>query len=96
MADERGCRDAERGWIGMTEAARYANLSQDHLRAAVIRGELEAYEKPLTKGRTGKTRCNAILRTKREFVDEWIRTHWKRAGADSYGLPAIVGGGDPA
>lgn len=75
----------ERAWITLGEAGKYAGISPDILRGAVMRGELEAYEKPLKYGHTGETHRSHV-RTKREFVDEWVRTCWRRADASTYGM----------
>ena len=83
--------DVERGWLGLSEAGRYANIRPDVLRAAIIAGELEAHEKPVTVGRKGgAARRNALLRIHREDIDRYIRDYWPRADASTFGASATA------
>lgn len=80
----------EHQWMSLDEAGTYANIHPDVLKGAIIRDELVAYEKPVTRGRTGATRKNVLLRISRDDVDEYIRTHWRRADASTFGMAASV------
>lgn len=82
----------EREWMGLTEAGHYANISPDVLRGAIIAGELDAYEKPVTRcRRAGATRRNVMLRVSRQDVDRYIRSHWRKADARTFGMPSAAG-----
>lgn len=59
----------------MTEAARYIGVSPDLIVRGLNAGEIIAYEKPITRGRTGK-RHNVLLKFSREDLDTWVRTYW--------------------
>ena len=66
-------------------ARQYLGISEDVLLGAMKRHELKAYEKPVTRGRTttdpGKQRTRYFVSL--VDVDEWIRTYWEPAFADS-------------
>lgn len=65
--------EVERGWLSLTSAAKYAGLNPSVLMRAAIRGELEAHEKPTTYEKDG-VGSRTFWITKREFVDEWLRS----------------------
>lgn len=69
---------AQRGWMSLSEAARYVGVSRDLLRMAVNAGDLPAYEKPVTRGRTGTSRHNVLVRIGTDDLDSWVRS-WKPA-----------------
>lgn len=67
-------------WMPYSRAAQeYLGVSPDLLRRAINNGELIAYEKPLTRGRTGTTRENHSYFVNLEDVDAYIREHWPMA-----------------
>lgn len=75
----------EREWMSISEAGRYANIGSDVLRGAIEAGELDAYEKPVTRGRRqGACRRNVLLRISKSDVDRYIRTHWRKADASTF------------
>ena len=78
MSAERAC---QRQWMPYATAARdYLGVSKDVLLAAIKRGELPAYEKPVTRGRTADARHeHHSYFVSLSDVDEYIRTHWDRA-----------------
>ncbi len=70
----------QRGWMPYAQAAKlYVGVSPDLLLGAIKRHELRAYEKPLTRGRTGTTRENHSYFVNLEDVDAYIRTYWQPA-----------------
>jgi hypothetical protein len=70
----------EREWMPIDQMAHsFVGVAPDLLRAAINAGELDAYEKPITRKRTGTTRENHSYFVCREDVSKWIRTHWKKA-----------------
>ena len=79
-------QEMRRGWVPYRIAARqYLGVSEDLLLGAMKRHELKAFKKPITRKRT--TNNPAKQRTRYfvslEDVDEWIRTYWEPAFADS-------------
>ncbi|MBQ2680610.1 MAG: hypothetical protein IJF97_01590 [Eggerthellaceae bacterium] len=71
-------RGIQQTWMPYSRAAQeYLGVSPDLLRQAINSGELAAYEKPLTRGRTGTTRENHSYFVNLEDVDAYIRAHWK-------------------
>ena len=77
----------ERGWLSLVDAGHYANISPEVLRAAIVAGELRAYEKPVSRGRKeGAARRNVLLRIHREDIDRYIRDYWPIADASTYGM----------
>lgn len=84
--------DSGHEWMGLVEAGHYANVSPDVLKGAIIAGELDAYEKPVTRGRReGATRRNVMLRVSRKDIDRYIRSHWRKADASTFGMPDAAG-----
>lgn len=78
-------------WMSLSEAGRYANINPDILRGAIIAGELDAYEKPVTHSRKpGASRRNALIRLCRSDVDAYIRKHWRKADASTFGVPLVA------
>ena len=73
-----------REWVSVEEAAQHVNVSRDLIKGAIIRGELDAYEKPPT--RVEKS-AHVQLRIKLTDIDEWVRT-WPKAGPQTWGLPS--------
>lgn len=71
----------KRLWMPYARAASdYLGISPDILLAAIKRGELPAYEKPLTRGRRpDATRENHSYFVYLPDVDEYIRTYWTPA-----------------
>ena len=70
-------QSVQRKWMPYTTAARqYLGVSEDILLGAIKRGELPAFEKPITRGRTGTTRQNHSYFVSLADVDEYIRAHW--------------------
>ena len=70
-------QSVQRKWMPYTTAARqYIGVSEDILLGAIKRGELPAFEKPITRGRTGTTRQNHSYFVNLYDVDEYIRAHW--------------------
>ena len=74
-------RQIDRLWAPYTVVARdYLGISPDILRGAIARGELAAYEKPLTRGRKpSSAKENHIWLVYLPDVDEYIRTCWALA-----------------
>ena len=70
-----------RGWMPYAIAARdYLGISPDILLGAIKRGELPAYEKPLTRGRkSGASKQHHSYFVCPADVDAYIRAHWARA-----------------
>ena len=69
--------DVERGWLSVSQAAKYAGLSPEVLRRAILTGELEAHEKPTTypaRRVADERRRKRHWITKREFIDAWLRS----------------------
>ena len=68
----------ERRWMPYAQAAKnYIGVSPDILLGAIKRGELPAYEKPLTRGRKeGAKREHHSYFVNLSDVDAYIRTHW--------------------
>ena len=68
----------ERRWMPYAQAAKYyLGVSSDILLGAIKRGELPAYEKPLTRGRKpGAKREHHSYFVNLTDVDEYIRKHW--------------------
>ena len=72
----------QRGWVPYRKAAReYVGVSEDILLGAIKRKELKAYEKPITRGRTGTTRENHSFFVCLTDVDDYIRKYWPEAFA---------------
>lgn len=71
----------QRGWMPYAIAAReYLGIDKSILLGAILRGELAAYEKPLTRGRKpGATREHHSYFVCLADVDEWVRTYWAPA-----------------
>lgn len=71
----------EREWMPLAQMAHdYLGVAPDLLREAINNKQLEAFEKPLTRGRKdGAKRQNHSYFVCREDVDKWIRTYWKKA-----------------
>lgn len=68
--------DVERGWLSVSQAAKYAGLNPEVLRRAILTGALEAHEKPTTypaRRVADETRRKRHWITKREFIDAWLR-----------------------
>lgn len=68
----------QRGWMPYAIAAKlYLGIAPDVLLRAIKRGELPAYEKPITRGRTA-----AVEKQRHSYfvcpsdIDTWIRTYW--------------------
>lgn len=71
----------QRGWLTASGAARYVGISPELIRKAMFSGELPAYKKPVTHGRTGE-RHNLLCRIAIEDIDAWVRT-WEKVGEDA-------------
>jgi len=71
----------EREWMPIDQMAHsYVGIAPDLLRAAINAGQLDAYEKPITRQRKpGAKRQNHSYFVCRTDVNEWIRKHWKKA-----------------
>lgn len=70
-------QSVQRKWMPYTTAARqYLGVSEDILLGAIKRGELPAFEKPITRGRTGTTRQNHSWFVNLSDVDDYIRANW--------------------
>ena len=71
----------QRGWMPYRVAASdYLGIAPSVLLQAIRSGELTAYEKPLTRGRSaGSTRQNHSYYVCLEDVDAWIRSCWTPA-----------------
>ena len=71
----------EREWMPINQMAHsYVGIAPSLLRAAINAGQLDAYEKPLTRGlKEGAKRQNHSYFVCREDVNKWIRTYWKKA-----------------
>ena len=73
----------QRAWCPYTMAARqYLGISEDILLGAIKRHELKAFEKPITRGRTGTTRQNHSYFVNLNDVDAYIRAYWPEAYCD--------------
>ena len=74
-------RVCARGWMPYALAARdYLGISPDILLGAIKRGELTAYEKPLTRGRKQDAkREHHSYFVRLSDVDAYICTYWSRA-----------------
>ncbi len=73
-----------RAWLPYTRAAKeYLGVSSKILRAAIERGELPAYRKPITRLRN-PTRAEPqyTLFVNTNDIDAWIRATWDRAGTE--------------
>lgn len=82
--------DAE--WMDLTAAAKYAHISREVIRGAIIAGQLDAYEKPVSRGRSAcAERKNVLLRISKSDVDRWIRRSWRKADATTFGLSEAAG-----
>jgi hypothetical protein len=69
-----------RRWLNVEDAARYVGIKPNDIRGAIVRGELDAYDKPLTEpDREG--RVKHAYRMHMDDLDAWVRTHWAKAGA---------------
>lgn len=67
-------------WPYAIVAQQYLGVSPDILLGAIKRGELPAYEKPLTRGRKeGATREHHSYFVCLSDVDAYIRKHWPQA-----------------
>ncbi len=67
----------QRGWMPYKQAARlYLGISEDVLLAGIKRHELPAYEKPITRERTGTKQYHSYFVNLAD-VDQWIRTYWQ-------------------
>lgn len=81
MASQRERLPIQRLWMPYAMAAQfYLGVSPDLLLGAIKRGELPAYEKPLTRGRRpgAKTEHHSYWVFLPD-VDEWIRKFWTPA-----------------
>lgn len=65
-----------RGWLSLNECGRYLGISPDVVRAAVERGELQAYVKPATYRTGGRP----FYKVSVADVDKWVRTCWQPYG----------------
>ena len=69
-----------RGWCPYRTAARqYLGISEDILLGAIKRHELQAYEKPVTRARSGTARENHSYFVNLGDVDDYIRREWPEA-----------------
>lgn len=77
--------DVRRMWMPPAQAAKlYLGISPEILTGAIKRGELPAYEKPLTRGRKeGAATEHHYYFVNLDDVDEWIRAWWPRAFSES-------------
>lgn len=76
MADEVLAARPEgvrRGWLSLQECGRYLGISPDVVRAAIERGELQAYVKPATYRTGGRP----LYKVSVADVDDWVRTCWQ-------------------
>lgn len=62
-----------RGWLSLQECGRYLGISPDVVRAAIERGELQAYVKPATYRTGGRP----FYKVSVADVDDWVRTCWQ-------------------
>lgn len=69
-----------RGWAPYATVAKERfGISPDVLRGAIERGELAAYEKPVTRGRKASAeRPHRMLWVSVADADEWVRANWHR------------------
>ena len=68
-----------RGWMPYAQAAKqYLGIHPDVLLGAIKANKLPAYEKPITRGRTGTSEHHSYFVNLAD-VDAYIRTHWKPA-----------------
>lgn len=63
----------QRGWLSLQECGRYLGISPDVVRAAIERGELQAYVKPATYRTGGRP----FYKVSVADVDDWVRTCWQ-------------------
>ena len=89
MANGSTYVDAE--WMDLSAAAKYAHISREVIRGAIIAGQLDAYEKPVSRGRAGTRRQNVLLRISKSDLDRYIRKHWRKADATTFGMSDAVG-----
>ncbi len=80
MSETQATRQIQRGWMPYSLAAeQYIGIAPSVLLSAIRNKQLEAFEKPLTRGRTAK---DPKKERKQYFVcladvDTYIRTYWK-------------------
>lgn len=58
------------GWGSITDAARYVKLAPDVIRAAIVRGELDAKVKPTTRREAGRKQYRVAFAD----LDTWMRS----------------------
>lgn len=65
-------REIEHGWLCITEAAKYAQVAEKDINAAIASGDLPAFNHPASD--PSARRRN--IRISRDDVDDWIRRCW--------------------
>lgn len=68
-------REPERGWLGLSAAARYTGLDREALREAVNAGDLVARARPVSKRQRAR-RANDVDRAifSVRALDEWLES----------------------
>lgn len=61
---------ADAGWLHISAAASYVMVAPDVIRRAIMRGELPAYVKPVTRREGGRPQ----YRVSKRDIDAWMRS----------------------
>lgn len=80
MASREYKNTCEREWLPLEQMAHeYLGVGPELLRAAINRGELDAYDKPPSSSiAPGRERKYHKYFLSRADVDHWIRTYWPK------------------
>ena len=72
----------DRGWLSLSEAARYVGVSRVLVRAAVCSGDLPAYRKPYTQQRKPTSQAQERIRISKRDLDSWVMSTWEPVVTD--------------